>query len=179
MLVRAAQLADLNACYEMDKSYLTDHVWQMHAHGSARSIEARFDLIRLPRPMKVEYPRHPDELLGNWSREECFLVAVDEADTVLGFLDMTAQAWHSTAWIRNLVVHKEHRRRGIGSMLLRSACTWAHERELSGIMAEAQTKNYPAIRFWQKHGFVYCGYNDRYYTNGDIAVFFFLRIKHP
>ncbi len=176
MLVRAAQLGDLNACYEMDKSYLTDHVWQMQSHGSGRAIETRFDLIRLPRPMKVEYPRHPDELLDNWRREECFLVAVDDADNVLGFLDMTVQAWHNTAWIRNLVVNKDQRRQGIGTNLLRSARAWACEQGLSNIMAEAQTKNYPAISFWQKHGFVYCGYNDRYYPNGDIVVFFYLRL---
>jgi ribosomal protein S18 acetylase RimI-like enzyme len=176
MMVRAAQLADLNACYEMDKSYATDHVWQMQSHSDGRSVDARFDVVRLPRPMEVDYPRHPDELLDNWRQEQCFLVEVDEAEQALGFVDMAAQAWHSTAWVRNLAVHKDHRRQGVATSLLRAARTWAGDNGLTRIMAEAQTKNYPAIRLFQKHGFTYCGYNDRYYTNGDITVFFLLRL---
>ena len=39
-------------------------------------------------------------------------------------------------------------------------------------MFETQTKNYPAICFYRKHRFVFCGFNDRYYTNQDIALFF-------
>jgi GNAT superfamily N-acetyltransferase len=176
MIVRPAELGDLNTCYELDKSYLTDYVWQMQSHGDGRSIDVRFDLVRLPRPMNVEYPRHPDELLGNWNREECFLVVVSEDEQLLGFLDMAAHAWHSTAWLRNLAVQKDHRRQGVGTSLLRAARKWASDGGLTKIMAEAQTKNYPAIRFMQKHGFAYCGYNDRYYTSGDIAVFFSLRL---
>jgi ribosomal protein S18 acetylase RimI-like enzyme len=49
---------------------------------------------------------------------------------------------------------------------------WARERNLSRLMLDLQTKNYPAISFVQKHGFQFCGYNERYYSNGDIALFF-------
>jgi ribosomal protein S18 acetylase RimI-like enzyme len=175
MIVRPAQLGDLNACYELDKSYLTDYVWQMQTHADGRAIEVRFDMIRLPRPMKVDYPRQPDELLDNWRQEQCFLVAVDENEAVIGFLDMAAQAWHGAAGVRNLAVHKDHRRQGIGTRLYRAAHAWARDNGLPRIIAEAQTKNHPAIRFFQKQGLVYCGYNDRYYTNGDIALFFSLR----
>ncbi len=176
MIVRAAELGDLNACYEMDKSYVTDHVWQMQSRSDARSVDARFDVVRLPRPMEVDYPRHPDELLDNWRQEQCFLVEVDEAEQVLGFVDVAAQAWHGTAWVRNLAVNKDHRRQGVATSLFRAARTWARDNGLTRVMAEAQTKNYPAIRFFQKHGLAYCGYNDRYYTNGDITVFFLLRL---
>jgi hypothetical protein len=35
-----------------------------------------------------------------------------------------------------------------------------------------QTKNYPAIQFARAQGFVFCGFNDHYYMNQDIALFF-------
>jgi hypothetical protein len=35
-----------------------------------------------------------------------------------------------------------------------------------------QPKNYPAICLAQKLGFDLCGYNDRYFANQDIALFF-------
>lgn len=176
MIVRLAELADLNLCYELDGSYTTEYVWQMQAHERERSIEVRFDAVRLPRPMKVAYPRHPDELLPNWRQGECFLVSADESGQSFAFLDMTAQTWHSVGWIRNLIVHRNSRRQGVATALLRAARYWALDNQLNKIMLDTQTKNFPAIRFAQKQGFAYCGYNDRYYRNGDIAVFFTLTL---
>jgi GNAT superfamily N-acetyltransferase len=176
MIVRMAELADLNVCYDLDASFTTDYVWQMQAHEGERSLEVRFDTVRLPRPMKVNYPRHPDELLPNWRRGECFLVAADDHGQTVAFLDLAAQAWHNTGWIRNLVVHRRFRRQGVAGALLRAARHWSLDNGLSKMLLETQTKNYPAIRFAQKHGFVFCGYNDRYFSNGDIAIFFSLTL---
>ena len=176
MIVRMAVLADLNPCYEMDGSYTTDYVWQMHTHDNERTVEVRFDTVRLPRPMKVAYPRHPDELLPNWRQRECFLVAADDLGQVVGFLDVTAQMWHAVGWIRNFVVQRNHRHQGVGTSLLRAARYWALDVGLSKMMLETQTKNYPAICFAQKNRFAFCGYNDRYYNNGDIALFFSLTL---
>jgi ribosomal protein S18 acetylase RimI-like enzyme len=75
-------------------------------------------------------------------------------------------------WISNLVIEQRYRRQGLGSKLLKAAIQWAVERDIRQITLEAQTKNYPAISFAQKHGFQFCGYNERYYPNGDIALFF-------
>jgi GNAT superfamily N-acetyltransferase len=176
MIVRMAELADLNPCYEMDGSYTTDYVWQMHTHDNERTVEVRFDTVRLPRPMKVAYPRHPDELLPNWRQRECFLVAADDLGQVVGFLDVTAQMWHAVGWIRNFVVQRNHRHQGVGTSLLRAARYWALDVGLRKMMLETQTKNYPAICFAQKNRFAFCGYNDRYYNNGDIALFFSLTL---
>jgi GNAT superfamily N-acetyltransferase len=176
MIIRLAELADLNLCHELDGSYTTDYVWQMQANENERSIAVRFDTVRLPRPMKVAYPREPDELLSNWRQGECFLVAADASGQPIAFLDMTAQAWHGVGWIRNLIVHQSHRRQGIATAMLRAARHWALDNELIKLTLEIQTKNFPAICFAQKHRFAFCGYNDRYYSNGDIAVFFSLNL---
>jgi GNAT superfamily N-acetyltransferase len=176
MNIRLAELADLNQCYDLDGSYTTSYVWQMQARENERSVEARFDTVRLPRPMKVAYPRHQDELLPNWRQGECFLVAADSSGQSVAFLDMAVQAWHGVGWIRNFIVHRNYRRQGVATALLRAARHWALDNELRKLMLETQTKNYPAICFAQKHGFIFCGYNDRYYNNGDIAVFFSLNL---
>jgi GNAT superfamily N-acetyltransferase len=176
MIIRLAELADLNLCCELDGSYTTDYVWQMQASENERSIAVRFDTVRLPRPMKVAYPREPDELLSNWRQGECFLVAADAAGQPIAFLDMSVQAWHGVGWIRNLIVHHTHRRQGIATAMLRTARHWALDNELIKLTLETQTKNYPAICFAQKHRFAFCGYNDRYFSNGDIAVFFSLNL---
>jgi ribosomal protein S18 acetylase RimI-like enzyme len=169
--IRRAELAELNACIPIDSSFVTDHVWQMESRDSEGVVSVTFRTVRLPRPMKVGYPRETDTLIENWRKGECFLVAYEDSE-VVAYLDMTVHLWNMTGWINNLVVAKTHRRRGIGSVLLRSAVRWGQEAHLSKVVAETQTKNYPAIQFYQKHSFRFCGYNDHYYVNQDIALFF-------
>lgn len=169
--IRRAELVDLNACIPIDSSFVTDHVWQMESRDSEGVVNVAFRTVRLPRPMKVGYPRDTDSLIEDWRKGECFLVAYEDA-TVVGYLDMTVQPWNMTGWVNNLVVAKTHRRRGIGGLLLRSALRWGQETHLLKVITETQTKNYPAIQFYQKNAFSFCGYNDRYYVNQDIALFF-------
>ncbi len=99
------------------------------------------------------------------------LVAEDDGE-MLGYLDMTVQAWQRTGWINDMAVAKERRRQGIGTTLLQAALRWAKDRQLRAVMLETQTKNYPAICFYRKRGFSFCGFNDRSYANQDIGVFF-------
>ena len=96
---------------------------------------------------------------------------------MIGYVDVTVQNWNRTAWVNNLVVAKPYRRQGVGSALLRTARRWAQEYDLLKMVAETQTKNYPAITFYQKNAYRFCGYNDRYYLNQDIALFFVLNLR--
>jgi ribosomal protein S18 acetylase RimI-like enzyme len=171
-----AELIDLNDCYTMSGAYTTDYVWQLQASNNGRRTDIRFDAIRLPRSMQVAYPRSPDELLEHWDQAGCFLVARNSQDELLGFLDAWPQPWQEMLWIFNLVVDKSCRREGIGTLLLQAARRWAAQQHLRKMMLEIQTKNHPAISFAQKLGFQFCGYNERYYTNGDIALFFYQNI---
>lgn len=176
MQVYPAELADLNLCYQLNGAYTTDYVWQMQTRESGRTIDVRFDTVRLPRPMRVDYPRSPDELVEHWQQDGCFLVVRNLNDEVVGFLDAWPQPWQGLLWVSNLVVNQPNRRRGVGSRLIKAASQWARVHHLPRLMLEVQTKNHPAISFAQKHGFQFCGYNERYYPNGDIALFLSLTV---
>jgi GNAT superfamily N-acetyltransferase len=171
MIVRPAELTDLKACLEIDHSYVTEYVWQMEENERGGVVTVAFRTTRLPRSMRVKYPKDYDNLLESWRRGECFLVAEDD-DEVRDYLDMSVQPWHLTGWVDHLAVASEHRRLGVGTALVKKAIEWARQQGLQKLMLEIQTKNYPAICFCQKNGFVFCGFNDRYYTNQDIALFF-------
>lgn len=189
--IRLATLDDLARCLELDASYNSDEVWQMYLEPGAgpEGVAVRFRATRLPRSMTVPYPRDAAELRGNWQQQDCFLVAVlteppppehaaDEGPTerIVGYIDLHEQRWQRAGWVQNLVVDAPFRHRGVGRALLSAAAAWAREESLRRLILEAPTKNGAALRFFHRHGAEFCGFNDRYYTNGDIAVFFEYRL---
>jgi ribosomal protein S18 acetylase RimI-like enzyme len=172
MIVRQADPADLDVCCLLDPSYVTEQVWQMDTRSEDGVITVVFRTVRLPRPMKVSYPRDVTEVVERWRQGDPLFVAVDDHGEVHGYLSISIQRWHGMGWITNLVVDKLWRRQGVGTALLNVAQQWVRAQNLRGLISEVQTKNYPAISFLRKHGFTFCGYNERYYSNYDIALFF-------
>jgi ribosomal protein S18 acetylase RimI-like enzyme len=71
-----------------------------------------------------------------------------------------------------LAVLRRFQRNGIGSTLVLAAQEWAFQNQTRRIVLEMQHKNYAAIQLAKKLGFDFCGYNDRYYANHDIGLFF-------
>lgn len=161
---------ELSQCAELDHTYTTNNVWQMDMREDEGEILVRFRTARLPRPMGVDYPRNTAALRRSWSRQDCFLVAATDS-LLLGYVNMRIEA-PGTGWIQDLVVHAPVRRKHIGRALLEQAIRWARLQKLNYITIELQTKNYPGICFVQSHGFVFCGFNDHFYLNQDVALFF-------
>jgi ribosomal protein S18 acetylase RimI-like enzyme len=171
MIVRPATLADLNACLSLDHNTETKHVWQMKVRETESEVGVTFHTVRLPRKMRAEYPRDVQQLVEDWQKGEGFLVAEVDGAT-RGYVDLLIHQWQQTGWVANLAVDRGYRERGIGTALIRHARQWAWKQGLQSILVEATTKNYPALCFYQKLGFQFCGFNDHYYTNQDIALFF-------
>jgi len=171
LVLRPALMGDLRDCLEFDGTYTTDYVWQMETHAANGEINVTFRHVRLPRSMRVEYPRGVEALTADWRTRDAFLVAERDRQT-LGYVSLSAHPAQRVAQIGDLVVRRSHRRSGVGSALIGAALRWARERDLKQIVVEVQTKNYPAISLLNKLGFSFCGFNDRHYLNQDIAVFF-------
>jgi GNAT superfamily N-acetyltransferase len=142
--------------------------------NNARTVA--FRTVRLPREIKVRYPRQGEDLLAGWRRRDEFLVAETDGD-VCGYIALTIQPEHGLAWVGDLVVDRSRRRRGIGTALLKAAAQWSCKHNLVRLTVEVQTKNYPAIEFCQACGLNFSGYNDRYWPSEDIAVFFTGRLR--
>ena len=192
MLIRSALLYDLNGCLALDANSQTDHVWQMDARDERDSKAIHFQTVRLPRVMRVVYPRQRDDLLACWEAGSTVLVASDrrveasagewtetegdEVPRVFGYCQLDAVPWQQAGWISHLIVDRPFRRRGIGTAMITAGKTWGHQQGLRRLMIAVQTKNYPCIAFCQKQGFVFCGFNDHYFVNRDIALFFSLKI---
>jgi len=171
VIIRRAFLEDAEACSHMDASTEADHVWQMEERSVGSELQIAFRQVKLPRPMRVPYPRKLDDLAEACERDECFLVAV-EGSELLGFIDVRVQAWDRAGWVHHLVVARRYRRKGVGMRLVQVAADWARRAGLRQIVLECSTKNYPGLCFCQRLGSSFCGFNDQLYSSQDIAVFF-------
>lgn len=172
MIIRQGGLRDINDCVAIDTSYDTEHVWQVRTEEKPyQEILITLQTIKLPRPVRSRPPRDSDHLIEDWQGRGCFLVAEDDGE-LRGYLNMVVEGRPAIGWIKDLAVMEKHRRQGIGSDLVRAAVRWGRERGLSSVLLETQTKNYPAICFCRKHGFLFCGFNDHIYASQDIAIFF-------
>lgn len=174
--IRLGTEEDYEACLALDHSSMTEYVWQVDVNEDHGVIAYEFRTVRLPREMAVAYPQSSAAMLADWTQPDCFLVAEYDG-RIVGYLHMRADVAYSIGWVRQLAVDRSVRRKKIGSKLLRAAQQWAKQHQLRRMMVETQTKNYPAIAFCQRHGFVMSGFNDRYYPNQDIALFFTAAVR--
>lgn len=172
--IRDAVAADIPHCLELDRTYETNFVWQMTVNEAGGGYGVAFRKERLPRTMEVDYPASEARMRLALKDGDCFLVATakDDPAAYLGYLVMHRDPAHQIALVHELVVDRERRRQKVATRLLNVACRWADEHQLTQLMVETQTKNFPAITFVQGYGLAFCGYNDQYFRNQDIAVFF-------
>lgn len=172
-VIRDGLERDISACMALDHDYETEYVWQMNLRDEVGQWQISFKTEHLPRTMSVTYPASERRLRLCLPESECFLVAVErDSGEIIAYLTMRSQPSHHLASLQDIVVSRPFRRSGIGTRLLKVARKWAFEHELTRLTIETQTKNYPAILFCQGAGFTFCGFNDHYFENQDIAVFF-------
>jgi ribosomal protein S18 acetylase RimI-like enzyme len=121
--------------------------------------------------VRVEYPRKAEMLEKDWRKRSIILVSLLGGDPV-GYISMDDRISQQTAWVTDLAVRSNYRRKGSASALLVAGQEWAVLHHQWRMVVEMQSKNYPAIRLVSKLGFDFCGYNDHFYANQDIAIFF-------
>jgi ribosomal protein S18 acetylase RimI-like enzyme len=172
VLIRSAVSSDINRLMALDHHYSTDHVWQMGVRTDHEGVtEVSFRETRLPRVMRVTYPRRADKLADEWVNRLQILVAeVDE--TLCGYSAVIQAPAQRGIWLTDLVVGLPYRREGVGSNLLRKTLVWSGQEGFTRLFAEVQSKNYPAISLFKKFGFAFSGYCDSFFPDQDIALLF-------
>jgi GNAT superfamily N-acetyltransferase len=176
--IRPVIASDIPALVGLDHHYASDHVWQLEldigrdGETSGEPIRTvRFRQVRLPRTVRVEYPRSPKGLLEDWVYRSGILVALFGGEPV-GYISLMLDFAPLTTWATDLVVHRPLRKQGIGTALVLAAMEWAENMDTFNLILEMQPKNYPALSLALKLGFELCGYNDRYYSHHEIGLFF-------
>ena len=173
--IRPTIAGDLPRLMGMNHAVKSEYVWQLELRRESDQIVATFHEVRLPRPIPLTYPNNPFALADEWTRRSAIFTALADNNPI-GYLSLMDRPG-SVAWVSDLVVSPDWRRRGVASGLLNAAQAWGVTGGHRRLFLEVQSKNQPAIRLAQKHGYEFCGYNDHYYLTQDVALFFARALK--
>ena len=170
--IRPAGENDLPYLVKIEHSYQSMFVWQMDRTIQDGQININFRRTRLPRTVRVDYAgSRPALNEENWTRHLAVLVAT-VAQIPVGFISLSDQFPSKAVWITDCAVREDCRRQGIGTTLVLAAQEWGGEHGFRKVIFEMQSKNHPAVQLARKLGYEFCGYNDHYFLNQDIALFF-------
>lgn len=104
-----------------------------------------------------------------------YFVAKDKNNNILGFAGILKIL--DEADITNIVVKKDYRNKGIGTMLLKHLILEAKKQNLLTITLEVNEKNKNAILLYKKFKFEELGIRKKYYNNTDNAIIMTLNLK--
>jgi ribosomal protein S18 acetylase RimI-like enzyme len=169
--IRPAISSDINSLIQFEHSVSTNTIWQMDRGLDEHQVNVSFRQTHLPRPIRLVYPRKPEKMKDDWQKKAVVFVALIDEEPV-GYMNILLQPANPFAWVTDLVVDEPSRRKGIACELLLAGREWAGERTIRRMILEMHLKNHPASCLAQKMGFQFCGYNDHYYENQGIALFF-------
>ncbi len=174
--IRSIVDEDLSALRAFEHGYYSEYVWQMNLDAEPQIKRVEFRRVRLPRRIFVAYPRQKTAIFQDWDQSEAFLVACLGGRAV-GYADITTDNLADEVRVHNLVVSSPMRRQGIASGLLVALMNLCSNRSIHRLLLPLQSKNDPAIQMAQKLGFEFCGYQDHYFPNQDLALFFHRYIR--
>ena len=113
-------------------------------------------------------------LKSELKKNNAYYIIAKENEEILGFAGIidTVEQYEIT----NIVVKKDYRKKGVGTLLLNNIIDYVKSSKKRKIYLEVNTKNKSAIALYKKHGFIECGLRKKYYNNTDDAILMFLQV---
>ncbi|HZU69367.1 MAG TPA: GNAT family N-acetyltransferase [Ktedonobacteraceae bacterium] len=187
--VRAVHVDDAHALHELDNSFETDRIYTLRVHGHLAQGDNNAPIVDKPAlafelvETTIEPPLYKDycKFEGTSEKVEARLGKIDGGyvaladDQVAGVVLLNVEEWRSVARVEELIVGRQFRRYGIGSLLLNCASDWARKHGCWAIVLETQNVNYPAIQFYLRNGLEIWSIQQHFYPPGpnehEVAIF--------
>ncbi len=193
--VRAVGIDDALALHQLDYSFETDRIYTLRVHGPLAQGDVgtnrigipalAFELLETPADPPLykdyrEFERTLEDVEARLHNVEGGYVAMAD-EQVAGAVLLNVEEWRSVARIEDIIVGRQFRRYGIGSLLLSCACDWARNHGCWAILLETQNVNYPAIQFYLRNGLEIWSINRHFYPPGpvehEVAIFMGKRLS--
>jgi GNAT superfamily N-acetyltransferase len=187
--VRSVAITDAPALHKLDYSFETDRIYTLRVNGELAQNDdtmqtldrpaLAFELWDTPVDPPIyksfrEYEHKLEEVETRLNSVEGGYVAL-AGGQIAGAVLLNVEQWRSIVRIEDIIVGRQFRRYGIGSLLLNCASDWARNRGCWAIVLEAQNVNYPAIQFYLRNGFEVWSINQHFYPPGsvehEVAIF--------
>ncbi len=187
--VRSVAITDAPALHKLDYSFETDRIYTLRVNGELAQNDdtmqtldrpaLAFELWETPVDPPLyksfrEYEHKLEEVETRLNSVEGGYVAL-AGGQMAGAVLLNVEQWRSIVRIEDIIVGRQFRRYGIGSLLLNCASDWARNRGCWAIVLEAQNVNYPAIQFYLRNGFEVWSINQHFYPPGsvehEVAIF--------
>ena len=170
-LRRARWPDDVVAVANLDTGFVTDRIYRLMRNEWSSELVAEANIA----PLAKRYPLNVVDQKER-SQWDCAVVA-EAGGTISGFLAAQYQAWNRRLIIQHLYVEPSNRGRGVGISLLDYADEHARKTGARCLWLETQNVNFPAIQFYLKYGFHYCGFDESLYDpigldSDEVALFF-------
>ena len=128
-----------------------------HFNEIENVLTTKFDSFWSPSILKQE--------LEN-SSSQYFVAVIDTEIAGFGGIWKAVDDCHIT----DIVVRKDLRKLGIGSLILEKLIQAAKDKMVNSITLEVNANNIPAQKLYEKYGFKIVGIRKKYYNNTDDAI---------
>ncbi len=193
--VRAVGADDALALHQLDYSFETDRIYALRVHGPLAQGDVGTNRAGIPAlafellETSVDPPLYKDyrefertsaDVEARLCNIEGGYIALADGQ-VAGAVLLNVEEWRSVAHIEDIIVGRQFRRYGIGSLLLSCACDWARNHGCWAILLETQNVNYPAIQFYLRNGLEIWSISQHFYPPGlvehEVAIFMGKRLS--
>lgn len=160
---------------QLHTGFITDRIYRVDA------APLGFTLVEAPvdPPLQKSFPLD-DELGAERLWEDGFVA--EDAGALVGLLALRHEEWSRRTLIWHLYVDPARRGAGAGRHLIDTARTVARTRGSRCLWLEVTNVNYPAIQFYLRVGFTFCGLDTSLYdpagdAPGETALYFAMDLQ--
>ena len=173
LTLRALQWPDDRAgLLALDTAFSTDRIYHVMEGDRSFALAA----VSVTPPLRKDYPLANDvDTLPTFA---AVIVAAVDAQLV-GLAALQVEAWNRRARLDHCYVAPAVRGQGVGRALIDAVVAHADALAARCVWLETQNINYPAIQFYERVGFVWCGLDtalyERHAAAGEEIALFFVR----
>lgn len=164
--------ADRPRLMALDTSFHTAMIYRVVNDGYTFKLEAE----RVSPPLYKDYGfSHDVDELPSFAH----VTIAEVDDTLAGVAALKWEAWNRRAVLWHCYVAPSVRGRGVGRALIDDMKAHARQLDARCLWLETQNVNYPAVKFYERMGFRWCGLDTTLYDAGEqpsaeVALFFTL-----